>query len=635
MALWTYLNAYLSSIPSSQRQRLLNLLYGQVQSTQIQTVADYEAAFQAEIKQLNQDPTSPTFTLRTQQYRDVTSSANFNDMEQNAIGSLKTLYQEAVLLENAVSNHVAVVDGDLTSIEATVDDLNKQVSQLELLSTNTDGFVTSVYDSFNVDNSNRLTRTDPNANAGFFTDPVLGFIQPAFDAVIDNGALKLPINNEIDFNINAAYLENQDPPGITTLEQTAPSGFLIPTQEMQYSLADLLSPQQPNTYWAETVDVTSLTDASGNPINNAQTDLIIGIAGVQQINRITVDPFTRYPYIITDIQYMKNALSGTWVDLAGSVAFPITVESSTIIDLPVDIYADTLKIHIQQNNYSSLRYTTTGVNNTIASLYNVATGQQIEPPASLTDPNNYYYAMTSSMQTLLGISPSIVNSFNQVNVYEFMYGIQNLAISQLLYSNLGLYVSKAFRITSPGAIGLDVIQTIPNLTAVQYRVFVQYKDIVDGVETGNATLNTAILPGSVSVISDTTYPEILDGSDNDTTNIAFNGQWFGFTKFPVDLSQPISVSQNGVPMLSGSFNVDPQSDGTVRIWFFSNNNVNRNISVFTVSYTPQSSSRVASLAKHDVAYVNLQILLRSISPNRLITPFLTSYSMKFKKFGSL
>src|SRR6185369_9325278 len=221
------------------------------------TVSDYENQFQTDIAKLNSDPTAPVFTLRTQNFRDVTNSANFNDMEANAIGSLKTLFEETILLEDAISNHVFVVDGDIKSIEATIDDLNKQISDLELLAANTDGFITSVYDSFNVDNSNRLTRTSPGANVGFFTDPTLGFIDQAFDAAIDNGTLKLPIGSQVDFNINMARLENQVPIGITTEQQLAASGAFVPTQQLQYALADLLSPQNVASYWAETVDVKS------------------------------------------------------------------------------------------------------------------------------------------------------------------------------------------------------------------------------------------------------------------------------------------------------------------------------------------------------------------------------------------
>lgn len=634
MANWTYLNAYLSSIPSAQRQRLLNLLYTKVQTTQIQSVSDYENQFQTDIAKLNTDPTAPVFTLRTQNFRDVTNSANFNDMEANAIGSLKTLYEETILLEDAISNHVSVVDGDIKSIEATIDDLNKQISNLELLAANTDGFITSVYDSFNVDNSNRLTRTSPGANAGFFTDPVLGFIDPNFDATIDNGTLKLPVATQVDFNINTATLENQIPIGITTLEQIAASGAFVPSQQLQYALADLLSPQNVSSYWAETVDVKSLVDASGNNITGAETDLVIGIGGIQQINHISVNPFSRYPYTITDIQYTKNNTSNVWHDLSDILEFPIAIEGLTNIDIP-SIYASTLKFHIKQNSYSSLRYITTGVNNTISDLFDVATGTELQPPSSLVNPDTYFYAMTGNMQGLLGITNSLITDTDEINVYEFMYGIKSLGISRVLYSNKGLYVSKPFRSISPAAIGLTSVEDIPELTVVQYRVLVSYKDITDGIETGTDTLEANILPGDISVISNIpvgnqrAYPEIIDGSDDTAT-----GQWSGFTRFAVNYSDDVTVFQNGVEMLPGTFNVEAQTDGTARIWFYSSNNINRNISVFTVNYTP-ATGHVIDLVKHDVAYITLQIILRSISPDRLLTPLVSSYSMKFKKWGAL
>jgi hypothetical protein len=243
--------------------------------------------------------------------------------------------------------------------------------------------------------------------------------------------------------------------------------------------------------------------------------------------------------------------------------------------------------------------------------------------------------MTTNMKALLGIDQNIVDNISQINVYEFMYGAKSIEVSQLQYSNIGLYVSKPFRISSPGAVGLDVDEVIPELTATQYRVIINYKDIVNNVEVGTEAVSSNLLPGHVALISDISYPEILDGSDNSTTNMAFDGQWFGYTRFAIDQSFPVTVNQNGIPMLSGTYNTELQPDGRVRIWFFSTNNVNRNISVFTVSYKPNISAYVLNLERHDIAYATLQIIPRSISSNRLLTPRISSYSMKFKKFGSL
>lgn len=636
MAIWNYLNAYVSSIPTSQRQRLLNLLYSQVQSGQLKTIADYQNQFTADMAALNSDPTAPTFDLRVQNYQDVTNSANFNAMEGTAVGNLQTLYTEALLLEDAVSNHTSLVSANLGSIESTVDNLNKQVDQLELLAANNDGYVTSVYDSFSGANNSVNPSVDNN---GYFIDTTLGYV--INQASIEGGALKLPILNSTQFNITTVSLENQIPSGITSYDMAATianSGNPVITN--QYALANLITPVITNAStvtpipWVETVDIPTLIDMNGNPVTAATTDLAIDIGGVQQVNRISINPFTRYPYSITDISYTQNInASGNPTSLSNYIDFPITIESNpTLIDLPASIYADSLTLHIVQNNYNSLRYTTTGMNNTISTLYNIATGQQLEPPASLMDPDTYYYAMTSNMKTLLGIDTTLQSDANQINVYEFLYGMNSIGVYRLNYGSNGIYVSIPYKVLKTGAVGLSVDEVIPPLTAIQYRVFADYKDILGGTETAVGGLAANILPGGVNTISDQLngYPEILDGSDDGY------GNWIGYTRFKVNTSllSNVTVNQNGTTPVIGVVATD-EAYGTTKIVFPSVNVVNRNTSFFTVNYTPISNSQVIPLDKHDVDYVTLQIILRSMSPNQLLTPYINAYSLKFKKYGAL
>lgn len=622
MATWTYLDAYLSSIPSTQRQNLLNLIYSDVLSQKIQTLAQYESVLNSELTELSTGIPKPAFTLRTATYQSITSSANFNDMERSAIGALQALYKEAVLLEDAISNYNNVIIGHLDSIEATVGSLEKQVDALEILSTNTEGYVTSVYDSFNEQNTFRLNRVDTNSTTPF-TIPDLGFIPDSNDAQITDNSLRLPITSNLGFRIGAAFLQNQQPAGsgVTMVPAPPVSSDDIPSQENAFSLASLLD-SDPTTYWAQTVDISTLSSTK------AEADLILVLAGTQQINNIFLVPFTRFPYKITSIQYTKNIASGVYYELLDNPGlYPITVGTSTSIQF-ADKYADSLKIHIVQQNYSALRYITAGADNTITQVFDVATGQSV-PTAELTDPSTYYFAMTHIMQQLLNIEKSKLTDTNIVDVYEFLYGIKTINISQVQYLHDGIYVTKPYPILLAGAVGLNANESVSDpLTSIEYDLLVEYDDVL---VSGNppefvSSFAQNILPTATLVVTG----EVLDGTDN-----AFLSNWSAETRFGVTSVSGVQVFQNNI-LLSPTFYALTQNSTTKKVTVTIANTAispsQRNISFYTINYTPTKDAYTINLVRHDQAVVNLRILLRSLSPNRMLTPLVRSFSLKFKKF---
>jgi hypothetical protein len=103
---WNYLDAYLSSIPASQKQQLLNTLYSNTRNGVLSSPGEYETRLANEMATLSTSIATPqNFKYRNQPPGSVTNSANYNDMENNAILDLKPLYIEAALLDQAISDH--------------------------------------------------------------------------------------------------------------------------------------------------------------------------------------------------------------------------------------------------------------------------------------------------------------------------------------------------------------------------------------------------------------------------------------------------------------------------------------------------------------------------------------------------
>lgn len=611
MATWSYLNTYLSSIPASQRQRLLNMLFGNINSGELSSLGEYETRLAIGLQALETSIGSPTFKLRKAIKNGLTSSANYNDMESRAIGDLKTLYTEAAMLSQLVSDHGQITDANLSSIIAAIGRMERKIDVLEILAANTDGYISSSFNSFEEDNTNRLERYQTLNNEPFVVDGP-GYLAEEYDAVVENDSLHLPIEKTISYRLDSAEIQNQVPPGITSLT----SGTYL-EEEAPYALGKLID-NNPETYWAETVDVSGAV-----PVTPATADLVVTLLGVQQLSRVVIDPFARQPYKITQIAYKKNKLSTAAFTPISSLTYPILLTSKTLIEFST-IYAEQLKVSIEQDNFSLLRYMTNSSDNTITRLFDLSTGQELASDSTIGTPDSVYFAMTTNMKNALGITKSLLTESNTVDTYEYLYGVKTIELAQLQYKNNGIYVSEPLSVERLGAVGLETNETSTDLTPIEYDLLITLSD-EDGTST---TLQPIpILPAGANSVES----EILDCQDADP-------YWSATTRFGVDDLSSMVVKMNSSTLTETSHYILTQDAVTKKVTV---QIIGANLgwptvrtSNFTVSYQPVIESYVAETESYDNAIINLRIFMRSIDPNKLLTPSVRSYSLKYKKYSS-
>lgn len=604
MATWNYLNTYLNSIPAAQKQKLLDKLYGDINSGSLTSVGEYESRLSSGMAALQASPGTPSFKALKTEKNGLTSSANYNDMESKAISDLKILYGEAVLLEQLVSDHGKITDSNLDSIISAVSRMEQRVDILEILASNTDGYISSAFNSFSEDNTNRLERYQIQN-----TDPFIvngpGYLSEEYDAVVENNALHLPIDRTVTYRLDSASIENQIPEGITTLS----SGNVV-GEQASYALGKLID-NNDSTFWAETVDVSGAV-----PVIPAECDLIVNLLGVQQLSRIVIDPFSRQPFKITSISYKKN--KNTTADWSVIQEEEVVLNGKTLIEFPT-VYAEQIKLHIQQDNFSQLRYMTNSSNDTITKLFDITTGQDL---SSDIETDEVYYAMTSNMKRKLGIDKSLLTESNTVDIYEYLYGIKTLDIGQLQYKTNGIYVSEGYSVERLGAVGLEVNDETSDMTMAEYDLIISLADA-----SGNSEIVTKpILPSDEEVST-----EVLD------CELSGN-HWVGTTRFGVETLESLVVKMNNTTLEENTHYIPVQNPkdkkvtvqilGSVLGW------PTVRTSNFTVSYTPVIESYVVETDRYDTAIINLRVFLRSIDPNKLLTPSVRSYSLKFKKYSS-
>jgi hypothetical protein len=481
--------------------------------------------------------------------------------------------------------------------------MENQVDTLEILASNVDGYISSAYNSFSEGNTNRLERYQ-TTNNNLFSVEGPGYLSEDYDCIVQNNSLRLPASSSITYQIESIALAS----GIPAPTSTSVSD--------PYAISMLVD-NDPNTYWAVITDTKDLSTQI------ASTDIVVNLLGVQQLSRVLINPFSEQPFNITGISYRKKI--DTEVPIPIIVPYPIILTGETLIEFPT-IYAQQIILHIEQANHKQLRYVVSNTDNTINQIFDLSTGDTVSPPRGLTGSNakdSVYYAMTSNMKNLLGITTSLAEDNSIVDVYEFMYGLKTLEFSQQTYKNYGIFVSQSYNIPKLGAIGLEVNQAVvggANLTSIEYDMFIESHKGTDVFY-----LSQAILPPD----TDTIQGEVLDGSANENSN------WECLTRFQCDDLGSIILYRNGIRVDENGYSVSKDTT-TGRANIIVNASTigwaSIRSSVFTVGYTPLDSAYIVEIPSQDYAIINLRIFMRSIDPNRQLTPSITSFSLKYKKY---
>jgi hypothetical protein len=602
MSNWKFLDVYLSSISASQKQHLLNTLYSDVNSGILSSQAEYQNRLSSELNQLEGNNANSTFSQYKADYQGKTNSANYNAMEVSAISNLQTLYVETVLLSNTISDQNVITQVSLDGIESAIDRMSKQLDNLELLASNTDGYVDSAYESFSENDTNRLQRSDTTNLAPFFYNPY-GTLDSQYDAEIENNKLKLPIANTIDYKLESLNLYNPEPS--TTLASD------------QFSMANLLD-ESNDSFWAQSVYVTSLPTEP-----KATVYVVINLLGMQALTRLVLNPFSKFPYKVTGIYYNQRKTDtidlSNVIDLSDSldISLPVLIEDTTTFEFS-PISAEQLIIGIEQSNYSHLRYVMDTTTDTVSKIYDVANGTETDISSITDSVDSMAFAMSSNLKNELDITASGTPSI--VDTYEFLYGLKSLSVSQLQYRPIGIFVSQNHEIDNLGVIGLETDEsTVADRCSIEYDVFVNY--------TTNGTteyLTQSILPNDISTIQS----EVLDGISNASNN------WEATTRFPV--SGIPTVYMNNIELSSDSYSII-DANGYKKIIILPSIIAwpTLRASTFTIEYTPTEDAYTVSFPTGTTnAIINLRILLRSTNPNKQVTPIVESFSLKFKKYAS-
>lgn len=605
-----YISKFASTMPGSQRNQVAVLLSEGGEDGTITNFSEFKTALE-EYSSLVKNSPRPLFSVVAVQANDLIDSWTYNYLMRMAQLDIDTIYQEVDNFYQKTDVYRRLRGKYVQDIRDAIAALDSAISRQEVLNAQPD-YALAQYNTFNMLGVGRLYRNAAEAGTLFYDYRKNGSLGSDYDTVVDaqREGLVLPITNKRDAEITSVLVEASE----TTESQ-------LDVDPEDNDISNLFA-KDDGKYWVKGIMLLS-TDDIGNtvspPSDGVTVQLVVEFTGYQDINTLTLVPFTDNSMTISQISYE---------DVDGDT-YALTASAITLVEESVIAFnrvrAKSIILDITQKSYSELADFT----------YNS------QPESVLEIDNMVIGAGLPELAIGTGIGTEYAKG------YFYTVGFDYIGASLCDYESRGIYVTTPLTTESRVAqVLLDstYVKSVDQQNNVQDSVeftLAKYDYDVDGGllgvgmfpikgSTSDTTKEELVVNGTVGVLR--FMPEVstlniyrdntllILGTDYTISNDGLN---FGTTvstatgppySFYIKLVSPItsSVYTSSYTPASTINSVTPYSldkDGTA---FF-------NGSVITFEYLPET----------EVAYSKLflVIIMRTLSYSNRETPIVLDYTL--------
>jgi hypothetical protein len=404
---------FASTLGASQRANVSTLLAEGDISGEIKTYEDFKAKLEAYTKNIKLEATPLTSIALATANRLITS-ASYNSMVRTVRLDLEAVYTEIDNIGKLVDTHRAVSEKKTQDIRDSLAALDSQISTLELLSNDVD-YGAAQFNTFNAIGAASLSKLDAVASTLYYDNRTAeSLTNTIYEANVDvtREGLTLPIDSQRNVVIQQIAIEEG--------EDTTESDLDVDPQDN--ALENIVNDGD-GKYWARSVLLLD-EDAYGNkkavPSNGVTARIRLDLSGFQEVNSITLTPFTDSAFYIDSISY---------VDVDGG-EFAILTETTEISEKMTltfsRVVTNTVYINMRQPSYSEL----------LDFYYSSA-------PAELAE--------MQSLATTSGVSDmEIGGGGGQLYAKGYFYtmGFDYIGLVGANYRDLGIYVSESLNSSS-------------------------------------------------------------------------------------------------------------------------------------------------------------------------------------------
>ena len=612
-----YIKRFASTMPASQEGQVNVLLQEGTEDGSVKNFAEFKTALEAYATQLQMKP-KPLHQLILARSYGLIDSWTFNYLMRMAQLDIETVFTEVDNMYKKTDIYRRLSRKFIQDIRDSVASLDTKIGREELLRAQGD-YALCQYNTFNTLGVGRLYRDAQEAGT-LFLDYRKGDTLPAsYDCVVDaqREGLVLPIN---------------------TIRQAEITSVLVDTEHSTESHLDVdpadndlayLLEKDDGLYWVHNILVLS-TDYYGNTHQpdsaGATVRLVLELSGYQDINTLTLVPFTDSATVISQIQYEDvdgNTYSITTDDITISEESTITFNR---------VRAGAIILDITQKSYAELiDFTYSSQPATIQDINEVVEGAQLS-----------------------GLSIGQGQGTEYAKGYFYTTGFDYIGAALCEYNERGIYVTTP--LNSAGRISEVFLDASYQKSedqqgnvndAVEFSIFKYDYDATDGL----LGISRLPLPGDTA---DTTHEELVIVGDTGVLRFypRTSTLYVYRDKAPLTLGTDYTLSNDGVNFFSSLAQLDANAAAGPPYQLYVRLLYPVSSSVYTVSYSiaiadPDNSAsplylnseRTASLEDgvieftyppgYEIAYskIFLVILMRSLTYVNRETPIVLEYGL--------
>ncbi|MFZ8009404.1 hypothetical protein ACO1D0_25545, partial [Bacillus licheniformis] len=292
-----FLDDFLVTMPTTQRQKLLELLQLKQQDGTIKSTQEFQVELENMLREIESREGGPTFKARKQEHQ--TNSVNHNKNMNELLFDLTTLFEASSSIDRLLADNKQLSRSLLGSIKKSIYLLRSKLERYKLLMKNTDGFIDGVHEQFSYP---EYTETDEKALQTLRKDRFDKYLDNTHNAENIGDSLQLSCVETTD-QLKTSY--GRKLADIKVLNRTGTA-----SENPQHSIDKAIDGSL-NTYWAESIlvdqpitqNINELWGSSYNGVSKdgAICELEISLNGITTVSDIQFDPFCSYPLEIVSI----------------------------------------------------------------------------------------------------------------------------------------------------------------------------------------------------------------------------------------------------------------------------------------------------------------------------------------------
>ncbi|WDI05095.1 hypothetical protein PUW25_26355 (plasmid) [Paenibacillus urinalis] len=298
-----YLDQFLSTLPQTQKQKLMELLELKQREGYIKSDTEFQAELERLLKVLDSVNATPTFQGRHQTGK--TDSKSYNSNLEEIAFDLSTLFEASNQIDSLMDDNQRLSRSMLSDIRKKIYALNAEVEKQALIMKNTDGFVEGVHEQFKAP---QYTETSESSLAILRKDRYGQYLNNKYSAEIVSDSLQLASFETID------QLKNPYGRKLASIQVLNRIGTVATNNN--HPISNAIDGSQ-ETFWAEVIladDVITQNisdlwthDYEGYEMDGAMCELEIRLNGITTVSEISLDPYASYPLEIVAIHGYESS----------------------------------------------------------------------------------------------------------------------------------------------------------------------------------------------------------------------------------------------------------------------------------------------------------------------------------------